>query len=67
MNAALAALASQYPTGPFGLNPSALAAMAQMHHSTGGTPNVPMQNLMTNLLSGIMNKDQVAGNCYNLE
>lgn len=68
MNAALAALASQYPNAPFGLNP-ALAAMAQMHHSTGGVAsNAPMQNLIvTNLLSGLMNKDQAAGNCYNLD
>jgi hypothetical protein len=66
MNAALAALASQYPGAPFGLNPSALAAMAQIQIN-GQAPTVPMQNLMTNLLSGLMNKDQAAGNCYNLE
>lgn len=57
MNAAIAALASQYPGNP-GLaplfNPSAMAAMAQLQNAN------PMQNLMNNLLNGIINKDQSA-------
>jgi len=60
MNAALAALMAQYPQNPaLGplFNPSAIAAMSQVQGAN------PMQSLMNNLLSSLMNKDQSAGNC----
>lgn len=63
INTALAVLASQYPANsainPI-FNPSAMAAMAHLQ-------NNPMQNLMTSLLGNLINKDQSAGNCYNIE
>ncbi len=60
MNAALAALMTQYPQnaalGPL-FNSSAIAAMSQVPGAN------PMQSLMNNLLNSLMNKDQSAGNC----
>jgi hypothetical protein len=60
LNAALAALAAQYPAAPF------LIAQMNQHAAPGPSPN-PMHSLMTNLLSGLINKEPSAGNCYNLE